>query len=103
MTLFTHSGKYAIYIYCPTSYERKRDPIKIYVIQEWPDRLQGNQDPEALAQGRTAHFLKNRCQPFNTELWAACEEWTRTSHALQQRFKDLAAGRYPKRFIKHKA
>jgi hypothetical protein len=97
-TTFTPLPQYELYIYFPTVYEQKREPFIIYVEKHWPDRLQGNPDPLELNNGRFAHFLKARCQPFSEELWAACEEWIRTYKAMQQTLKDLARGHYPKRF-----
>ena len=92
------SGKYDLYIYFPAGYEQKREPFIIYVQKDWGERLQGNPDPDELDRGRFAHFLAGRCQPYSDELWAACQEWTQTYHAVQQRLKDLARGRYPGRF-----
>ena len=91
---------YVRYIYFPTSYEQKREPFIIYVDRELHDGFSGNPDPDQLASGRFAHFLATRCRPYSDELWAACEEWSRTNIAMQVRLKDLSRGKYPTRFTR---
>lgn len=76
-------------IYFPRKFERKQDPVIVFVIEHWGDSWKGNVELSELLKNKFQFYPLRRCQPYSDELWTSCQAWTRRRQELMDDFAEM--------------